>query len=107
MNILFLSEPSYPRHPGGAGKSTHLLAAGMVALGHTVRIFCQCRERTEVEVVDGVEVHRLNWSELDEAPKQTREAAIGDKILGYLTRELPLSSIDLVYDSGGFLSFFF
>jgi len=107
MNVLFLSEPSYPRHPGGAGKSTHLLAAGMAARGHTARILCESREATEREVIDGVEVHRLSWAELAPVPRQHREAAIAEKILAYLEREIPLASLDLVYDSGGFLSFFF
>ncbi|HEY8211985.1 MAG TPA: glycosyltransferase family 4 protein [Myxococcaceae bacterium] len=107
MNVLFLSEPSYPRHPGGAGKGTHILAAGLAARGHTVRILCQCREETTREVIDGVEVHRVNWEELDHSNKQTREAAIAAKLLDYASREIPLPSLDLVYDSGGFLSFFF
>lgn len=107
MNILFFSEPSYPRHPGGAGKSTHLLAAGLAARGHTVRILCQSRERTERETIDGVEVHRVNYDEDDALPKQEREPAITRRFLEYLSQEVPLASLDLLYDSGGFLSYFF
>lgn len=107
MRILFLSESSYPRHPGGAGKSTHLLAAGLVARGHDVLIFCGSDDPTMQETIDGVRVHRVCWKEADEHPRSRREAATAAAILEYLAREIPPSTIDLLYDSGGFLSYFF
>jgi glycosyltransferase involved in cell wall biosynthesis len=107
VNLLLLSEPSYPRHPGGAGKSTHLLAAGLAARGHDVRILCECREPTEREVIDGVEVHRVNVAAEAALPGQEREAAIAAAFLAYAERHIPLAALDALYDSGAFLSYFF
>lgn len=107
MNILIFSEPSYPRHPGGAGKCTHLLAAGLVERGHIVHILCQSNEEQVREQIDGVHVHRLRLSNQQSIPKQKREADTVEKIFNYLEKHVPLSSLDIIHDSGGFLSYFF
>ena len=104
MNILMLSEPLFPRHPGGAGKSTYILAAGLAAQGHRVRVLCQCVEATETEVLAGVEVHRLNLEDED-APEELTERRTVDRIVKYLEDNVPLREIDVLYDSAGFLSF--
>ncbi len=100
MDILFLSEPSYPLHPGGAGKCTHLLAAGLAARGHTVRLVCASDRWLRRENIDGVEVHRVSLPERD-------EAAATAVLHRYIDENLPVNSIDLVHDSGAFLSYFF
>lgn len=107
MNILILSEASYPRHPGGAGKCTHLLAAGLVKRGHTVHILCESHEEEEIEQIHGVNVHRIRVISPGSIPKEKIETYQADKVFTYLQKKLPLSSIDIVHDSGGFLSFFF
>ena len=104
MKVLMLSEPSYPRHPGGAGKSTHVLAAGLAKRGH---ILCESREQTELETIDGVHVHRVRLTPPDGYSRAEREKAFAHQLLTYLDHELPTSDIDVVHDSGGFLSFFF
>jgi glycosyltransferase involved in cell wall biosynthesis len=107
VNILMFSEASYPRHPGGAGKCSHLLAAGLVARGHTVRILCQSNEETVREIIDGVEVHRVRFDLPKSVSKHDREAATAQLILTYLDETIPLTSVDVIHDSGGFLSYFF
>jgi glycosyltransferase involved in cell wall biosynthesis len=106
MNILFLAEPSYPRHQGGAGRGTHLLAAALHRRGHEVRIVCQCVEATEIETLEGVEVHRINWDEVSEVPGRAGEIATAQAILLHLERNVELAKVDVIFDSGGFLSFF-
>ena len=60
MNLLFFSEPSYPQHPGGAGKCAHLLAAGLAARGHQVWLVCPAGGADAVrERISGVDVHRV------------------------------------------------
>ena len=105
MNILMLSEASYPRHPGGAGKSTHVLAAGLAARGHEVRILCPCSEPTEIETIDGVEVHRVNLSAADGYPRSLHEAGTAQLLLAHAETHIPVNSLEVVYDSGGFLSY--
>lgn len=107
MKILLLSEPTYPRHPGGAGKSSHVLAAGLAARGHRVRVLCECHERDEVEVLEGVEVHRVNLGRAQAAGSAEREAAIQATFAEYVRKRILPEGVDVVYDSGGFLSFFF
>lgn len=106
MNILFLSEPSYPRHFGGAGKGTHLLASGLAARGHTVRIACECSEASEVEHIEGVEVHRLNCDEQQALGDDVSDEASIRHWLAYLEAHIPLEELDVVIDGGGFLSYF-
>jgi glycosyltransferase involved in cell wall biosynthesis len=101
------SEPTYPRHPGGAGKCTHLLAAGLVARGHTVRILCPSNEETVRESIDGVEVHRVRFDLPKSTSRQGREDATAQLILTYLNEMVALPSVDVIHDSGGFLSYFF
>ncbi len=107
MNVLIFSEASFPRHPGGAGKSTHVLAVALAKRGHRVRILCECKEADEVEQLEGVEVHRLNLSIPQAASPNEREAAIAQRLLAYVEERLHPTQIDLLYDSGAFLSFFF
>src|SRR5262245_28933077 len=107
MNILMLSEASYPRHPGGAGKSSHVLAAGLAARGHEVRILCPCEEPTEIETIDGVEVHRVNLSASDGYPRSLREAGMAELLLTHVETHIPVHALEVVYDSGGFLSYLF
>jgi len=107
VQILMFSEPSYPRHPGGAGKCSHLLAAGLVARGHTVHIICETNEEPLREQIDGVDVHRLRLSGAEPLRKDEQEAVYARSVLSYLEREIPLPAVNLVHDSGGFLSYFF
>jgi glycosyltransferase involved in cell wall biosynthesis len=107
MKVLMLSEPSYPRHPGGAGKCTHVLAAGLVARGHEVHILCECREETERELIDGVQVHRVRLPDPGARSRSEKERMYADRMLEYLEREVRPAVFDLVHDSGGFLSYFF
>lgn len=58
MNILFISG-HYPPHTKGGGEiSTHLIAQGLVKLGHTVTVIAE-GERDEITLLDGVRVRRL------------------------------------------------
>ena len=107
MRILMLSEPSYPLHPGGAGMSTHLLAAGLCGRGHQVEILCQSDSTTRTDLIDGVRVHRFRWHEREDLPRHAREAATAAQILAFIEQELDPASVDLLYDSSGFLSFFY
>ena len=107
MKVLMLSEPSYPRHPGGAGKCTHVLAAGLARRGHGVHILCESKEGTEAETIDGVRVHRVPLAAPVGSSRAAREKVFADRMLAYLERELPVSDFDVVHDSGGFLSFFY
>ena len=102
-----LSEPSYPRHPGGAGKCTHVLATGLVRRGHDLHILCESKEDTELETIDGVQVHRVRLTVPDGCARAEKEKSFALQMLGYLERELPASEIDVVHDSGGFLSYFY
>jgi len=106
MNILFLAEPTFPRHRGGGGLGTHILAAALQRRGHQVRIACQCHEPSEVEVIDGVEVHRVNWDEVSELPGRAGEIATANAMRQYLERNIELAKVDVLFDSGAFLSFF-
>jgi glycosyltransferase involved in cell wall biosynthesis len=107
VNILFFSEPSYPRHLGGAGKCAHLLAAGLVARGHEVALVCPTGGGDAVtERIRGVDVHRV--------PMATRklmagngEASTAGAILEYVKAKIPLDRVDIVHDAGGFLSYFY
>jgi glycosyltransferase involved in cell wall biosynthesis len=107
MKLLFLAEPTYPRHQGGAGRGTHLLAAALHRRGHQVRIACECREATEIETIEGVEVHRVNWEAVREIPGRAGEVATAQAMLTHLERNIELREIDVVFDSGAFLSFFY
>jgi glycosyltransferase involved in cell wall biosynthesis len=107
VNLLILSERSFPRHPGGAGKSTHVLAAELARRGHRVAILCECSEADEVEIIDRVTVHRLNIDTTGLVAPALREAAATARFLRYVEEKLDPENLDLVYDSGGFLSFFF
>lgn len=107
LNVLIFSEPTFPRHPGGAGKSTHVLAAELVRRGHRVAILCECQEADELEIIDGVHVHRLNTDAVKDAPRSTREVETANHCLRYIEERLDPARLDLLYDSGGFLSFFF
>ncbi len=106
MNILILSEPSFPRHHGGAGRGTHLLATGLRARGHRVTIVCQCDEASESETIEGVDVHRLNWDHVANVPGRRGELATVSTILAHLGQRLRLNEVDVLFDSGGFLSFY-
>ncbi len=108
LNVVMFSEPSYPRHPGGAGKCTQLLAAGLAARGHTVSIVCQSTGEYLRETVDGVEVHRLPPPRQPpvEASRIEENMAAG-AILDYVRRSIPLHQVDVLHDSGGFLSYFY
>jgi glycogen(starch) synthase len=107
VHILFFSEPTYPQHPGGAGKCTHLMAAGLVARGHRATIVCPTGGGDAVrETIRGVDVHRV--------PVATRrlsaaggESATAAAMLAYLNARVPLDGVDVVHDSGGFLSYFY
>ena len=59
MKILMLSEPTFPEHPGGSGKTSHLLAAALVARGHRVHLVSMTQGETRQETRDGVDVLRL------------------------------------------------
>src|SRR6266566_8521887 len=107
MQCLILSEASYPKHYGGAGRCAHVLAAGLAQRGHTIHLVSATRGELERERLDGVEVHRiptdLDWKVL---PPQ-REARLVSRLLNYLRKNLPLATIDVVHDFGGFLSYFY
>lgn len=107
FRVLLLSEESYPRHPGGSGKVTHVMAAGLVARGHTVHLLSLTGGEGCQEVIDGVRVHRVAEPTRDTQPSREREALIARHILEYVRREIPPHTLDLVHDSGGFLSYFF
>ena len=102
-----LSESSYPRHPGGAGKCSHQLAAGLVAKGHRVHLVSETADDPCRETIDGVEVYRLPRLEGSALAPPVVEAATSEHVLQYLEEKVPLASIDVVHDSGGFLSYFF
>jgi len=102
-----LSEPSYPQHPGGAGKCAHLLAAGLVRRGHRVHLVCRTGGEAVRERIDGVRVHRLPEPRGPHAPSERTEAATAREFLDYLTRRVPLGGIDVIHDASGFLSYFF
>lgn len=106
MRLLLLSEATYPRHPGGAGKAAHVLAAGLAARGHTVHLVSGNGDLTERERIEGVDVHRVASNPPPGTAPEEREAATARRILGYLEQALPLDRVDLVHDIGGFLSFF-
>jgi glycosyltransferase involved in cell wall biosynthesis len=106
MEILILSEPTYPRHPGGAGKVSHIMAAALVARGHVVHLVSETDGPRRREEIDGVDVLRLPLSAT--GGSQERWAWERARVLYEdLARELPLDRIDLVHDSGGFNSHFF
>jgi glycogen(starch) synthase len=107
MNILFLSEPSYPQHPGGAGKCAHLLAAGLAARGHDVWLVCPTGGGASVrERISGVDVHRVPLS-TRRLTAEHGEAATARAILDYIKHKIPLNRVDVVHDLGGFLSYFY
>ncbi|MEM8960951.1 MAG: glycosyltransferase family 4 protein [Acidobacteriota bacterium] len=107
LRILMFSESSYPRHPGGAGKCSHQLAAGLVARGHVVHLVSETTDSAVREEIDGVDVHRFARLDTSEIASERIEQATAEHVLDYLERHLDLDVIDLVHDSGGFLSYFF
>jgi 1,4-alpha-glucan branching enzyme len=107
LGILIFSEPSYPKHPGGAGKVAHIYAAALVRRGHSVWILCP-GSAPEKELIEGVEVHRVPLEGLPPAPgTRIEEQSTARGLLSYALRELPLGRIDVTIDLGGFLSYFF
>ncbi len=100
LRLLVLSEPTYPRHAGGAGKCTHQMAAALAARGHAVTILCESDGEWIDEVVEGVQVHRVPFAMEDEAGR-------AEVLKNYVSERLPPRSFDLVHDSGSFLSYFF
>ncbi len=58
MKILFLSAQYPPEVKGGGELSTHIIAQGLTALGHTVRIITSGSKDEEYEI-DGIVVTRL------------------------------------------------
>lgn len=101
------SEVTFPLHLGGGGKSSHLLAAELARRGHTVDVLSLSSEGPRRERLEGVEVHRV--APLDElsTPADELEAATARHLLAYVERELDLAGVDLVHDSGAFISEFF
>ena len=106
MNILFLSEPSYPEHAGGSGKCAHFAAAGLAQAGHQVHLLCGTHGAYRKEQRDGVTVHRLPLLRREVAAAK-RESMTARTLIAYCEEEIPLSSLDVVHDFGGFLSYFF
>jgi len=107
FHVLVLSEESYPRHPGGSGKVTHLMAAGLVARGHTVHLLSITGGESCQEVIDGVRVHRVGDPSRGAPQSTEREASTARHLLDYVQREIAPETLDLVHDSCGFLSYFF
>ncbi len=58
MNILFLSAQYPPDSKGGGEISTHLIARGLIAIGHTVQVVTS-RDRAQDYEQDGVPVRAL------------------------------------------------
>lgn len=106
LAVLVLSDETYPRHRGGSGKCSHLLAAGLAARGHVVHLLSLTEDGGRREQIDGVEVHRVeppaHRSSID-----ATETAIAGHLLDYVRREIRPSELDLVHDSCGFMSYFF
>jgi glycosyltransferase involved in cell wall biosynthesis len=107
LGILIFSEPSYPKHPGGAGKVAHIYAAALARRGHSVWILCP-GSTPEKELIEGVEVHRVPLGGQPPTPgTRSEEQSTARGLLSYAQRELPLHRIDVTIDLGGFLSYFF
>ncbi len=107
MQILILSEETYPRHGGGSGKCSHFMAAGLAARGHTVHLLSQTGGDPVRERIDEVHVHRVAAFRSDRWGTDRADADTARYLLDYLDREIQVSSLDLVHDSGGFLSYYF
>jgi glycosyltransferase involved in cell wall biosynthesis len=103
MRILILSEPSYPKHPGGAGKCAHLLAVGLVQRGHEVHLVCPGDEFLR-ETISGVTVHRLRLPNLQTIDEERINA---HATLDYIEQTLSPQTLDVVHDCGCFLSHHF
>ncbi len=107
MRVLMLSEPTYPQHPGGTGKSAHLQAAGLVARGHEVFLVSNGEGKPAIEHIEGVHVHRVGLPGDDALLSAFWDRARSRALLEYIEREIPLGSIDVVHDSAGFLSYIY
>ncbi len=107
LGILIFSEPTYPKHPGGAGKCAHLYAAALAHRGHAVRIVCP-GSIPEIENIDGVEVHRVPLEGKPPRPgTRTEENGTAAGLLRYVLTNVPIQSVDVILDIGGFLSYFY
>ena len=107
MNALILSEATYPRHGGGAGRCAHLVAAGLVRRGHAVHLISATGDRLERDRIDGVEVHRVPTNLDGCAERHLQERVLSERFLSYLRDNVRLPSIDVIHDVGGFLSYFY
>jgi glycosyltransferase involved in cell wall biosynthesis len=107
LRILIFSEPTWPLHPGGAGRCSFLYAAELVRRGHHVVIVCPGDYHVR-EAIEGVDVHRVPCARGEPLPnKRTEENATARGFLDYACEKIIPQGVDLVVDAGGFLSYFF
>ena len=102
-SILMLSEPTPPRHGGGAGKYAWQLARQLQKLGNTITLVTIDPQADGIEERDGVQLLRVfcrdyGWSRQTHAERMRR-------LLPLLREQHAQRRFGLVHDVGGFLYF--